>query len=326
MQGIYQKEKEKQHRAWTRLIKGIPNKLSLSMPKVIPTILTRLSDAWHFYEQIWYVPFIWSFTWYSYWILFDVVVMNKPLAQLNLLTCIGATASAILVLAGFPIARNIQKGVAFARTGFRSKPKVSFKNGVNEINRVFKPAVTVEEGEPTRDKSMLKRLFSSDGARRETGELSRLQAKVATLEQEKENLNSRLISAENELSLTKEQLKNALNPEHVKTLENRNLDLTTALQEPQVLQSSETGWTKPVIKSTQAKPQQPSSPTSSTLPSFERTCQNGTYGETDQCLVCPNLIECTYRRNKSSKSEVDNKSRAPRLSAEEMPLEEAVAS
>jgi hypothetical protein len=257
MQDIYQKEKrEKQRRAWTRLITAIPNKLlSLPMPKVIPTSLTRLTDAWNTYKQIWYVPFIWSFTWYSYWIIFDIVVRNKPLAQLNLLNCIGATTSAIFILAASPI----------------------------------------------RHKSMLKRLFSPDVAKRETRELSRLQAKVATLEQEKETLNSRLTSIENELSLTKEQLKNAPNPEYVKTLENRNRDLTTALQEPQALQSSDTGWTRPVTKSTQAKPQtqQPSSPVSSTLPSFDCPRQNGMHVETDQCLTCPNLIDCTYRRNKT---------------------------
>jgi hypothetical protein len=264
MQGIYQKEKrEKQRRAWTRLITGIPNKLlSLPMPKVILTILTRLSDVWHTYKQIWYVPFIWSFAWYSYWIIFDIAVWNKPLAQLNLLNCIGATTSAIFILAASPIRRRLQKGVVFAKTAFLSASK---------------------EREGTR-------------------ELSRLQTKVTTLEQEKETLNSRLISIGNELSFTKEQLKSAPTPEYVKTLENRNLDLTTTLQEPQALQSSDTGWTRRATKESQAKPQtqQPSSPVSSTLPSFDCPRQNGIYGGMDQCLICPNLIDCTYRRNKSS--------------------------
>jgi hypothetical protein len=100
------------------------------------------------------------------------------------------------------------------------------------------------------------------------------------------------------------------------------------LQEPQVLKSSHTGQTRRVTKLSQAKPQtqQPSSPASSTLPSFDCSSQNGVSGGMDQCLICANLIDCTYRRNKSSESEVGNKSRAPRLSVEVMPLEEAVAS
>jgi cell division septum initiation protein DivIVA len=220
MQGIYQKEKrEKQRRAWTMLISEIPNKLqSLPMPTVISTILTRLSDVWHTYRQIWYVPFIWSFAWYSYWIIHDIVVWNKPLAQLNMLNYVGATASAIFILAASPIRRRLQKGVVFAKT-----------------------TVTVEDGKPIRHKTMLKPLFLSDVSKREIEELARLQAKVikelarlqakvTTLEQEKETLNSRLVSIGNELSLTKEQLKNAPNPEYVKTLENKNRDLTTVLQ------------------------------------------------------------------------------------------------
>jgi len=119
MHDICQKGKrKKQHRAWTRRIRIIPNKLNLSlpMPKVIPTILTRFSDVWQTYKQIWYVPFIWSFTWYSYWIIFDSVVWNKPLAQFNLLNYIGATASAIFILVAPPIRRHLSKGVVFART------------------------------------------------------------------------------------------------------------------------------------------------------------------------------------------------------------------
>jgi cell shape-determining protein MreC len=222
-------KREKQHRAWIRRIRMIPNKLnlSLSMPKVI---LTRFSDVWQTYKQIWYVPFIWAFAWYSYWIIHDIVVWNKPFAQLNMLNYIGATTSAIFILAASPIRRRLQKGVVFAKTAFLSASKDTVKNIVNEINRVFKATVIVEDGKPIRHKSMLKRLFLSDVAKREIEELARLQAKVTTLEQEKETLNSRLISIRNELSLTKEQLKNAPNHECVKTLENKNRDLTTALQ------------------------------------------------------------------------------------------------
>jgi hypothetical protein len=262
MQGLYQKEKrEKPRRAWTRRITGIPSKLpSVPIPKVIPTILNRLNDIWHTYKQIWYVPFIWSFTWYSYWIIFDVAVWNRPLAQLNLWNCIGATTSAIFLLAASPFRRHLQKGVVFAKTAFLSASK------------------------------------EREGAR----ELSRLQAAVATLEQEKETLNSRLISIGNELLFTIEQPENVPNPEYLKTLENRNRDLTTTLQEPQALQSIDTGWTSHATKESQAKlqTQQPSSPVSSTLPSFDCPCPNGMYEGMDQCLICPNLIDCTYRKNK----------------------------
>lgn len=86
------------------------------MHKVIPTILTKLSDVWQTFKQIWYVPFICLFAWYSYWILYDGVVWKKPLAQLPLLNYIGAAASAIVVLTAPPIRRHLSKGVVFART------------------------------------------------------------------------------------------------------------------------------------------------------------------------------------------------------------------
>lgn len=192
MHDICQKGKrEKRHRAWT-----------------------MFDDVWQIYKQIWYAPFIWAFAWFSYWIIYDSVVLNKPFAELNLLNCIGATTSAIFILA------------AFWRRGGRSQVEMP------------------------------------------------------------------------------------------------------KLQKPQVLQSSNTGRTKRVIKSSQTKPliQQPSSRESQTLPSFDCSRQNGAFGGIDQCLICANLIDCTYRRNKLSELEVRNKSRAPRLFAEEMPVEKVVAS
>jgi hypothetical protein len=218
------------------------------MPKVIPTILTRFSDVWQTYKQIWYVPFIWSFMWYSYWIIFDSVIWNKPLAQFNLLNYIGATTSAIFVLAASPIRRRLQKGVVFAKTHLGRgihMASVLFRNQIKK--RISHAIVPLGDPKP---------------------------------------------------------------------------------QEPQVLQSSHTGRTKRVTESSQAKPrtQQLSSRVSQTLPSFDCSRQNGMSGGIDQCLICANLIDCTYRRNKSSESEVRNKSRAPRLFAEEMPVEKAVAS
>jgi hypothetical protein len=256
MQGIYQKEKREKHRAWTRLIRVIPNKLpSLPMPKVIPTILTRFSDVWQTYRQMWYVPFIWSFAWCSYWIIFDSVVWNKPLAQLNLLNYVGAAASAVFILAASPIRRRLQKGVVFVRT--------HLGRGLHRVSVLFRNKIR-------------KRLSHIAIRRRQ---------------------------------------------------ESSQVEKPT-LQEPQVLKSSHTGHARRVTKLSQAKPQtqQPSSPVSSTLPSFDCSSQNGVFGGMDQCLICANLIDCTYRRNKLSGSEVDNKSYAPSLSVEEIVVEEAVAS
>jgi hypothetical protein len=251
---VWQAYKQIWYRAWTRFMRMIPNKLnlSLSMPKVI---LTRFSDVWQAYKQIWYAPFIWAFAWYSYWIIYDSVVWNKPFAQLNMLNYIGATTSAIFILAASPIRRRLQKGVVFART--------HLGRGIQMASVLF-----------------------GNKIRKRTSHIA-LRHRQGPGQAEKPKL-----------------------------------------QEPQVLKSSHTGRTRRVTKSSQAKPQtqQPSSCVSSTLPSFDCSCQNGMSGGIDQCLICANLIDCTYRRNKPSELEVGNKSRAPRLSAEETPVEKVVAS
>jgi hypothetical protein len=293
MQDIYQKEKrEKQHRAWTRLIRVIPNKLNLSlpMPKVIPTILTKFDDVWQTYKQIWYVPFIWSFMWYSYWIIFDSVVWDKPLVQLNLLNCIGATTSAIFILVAPPIRRHLKKGVAFARTHLSKGTHITTALLENQI-------------------------------RKRISEKRISHAIIPLGNQIRKRISHAIVPLGNQIRKRTSHiaLRRGRGPSQVEK---------PKLQEQQVLKSSHTGRTRRVTKSSQAKPQtqQPSSPVTSTLPSFDCSRQNEMYGGIDQCLICANLIDCTYRRNKPSELEVGNKSRAPRLSVEVMPLEEAVAS
>ena len=113
----------------------LPNKLSLLMHKVIPTILIKLSDVWQTFKQIWYVPFICLFAWYSYWILYDGVVWKKPLAQLPLLNYIGAAASAIVVLTAPPIRRHLSKGVVFARTHLGKRTHIATALLGNQIRK-----------------------------------------------------------------------------------------------------------------------------------------------------------------------------------------------
>jgi hypothetical protein len=44
-------------------------------------------------KQIWYVPFFWALTWFTYWILHATVVLGTPLTQLNPIDLIGAAIS-----------------------------------------------------------------------------------------------------------------------------------------------------------------------------------------------------------------------------------------
>jgi hypothetical protein len=44
-------------------------------------------------KQIWYVPFFWALTWFTYWILRATIVLSTPLTQLNPIDLIGAAIS-----------------------------------------------------------------------------------------------------------------------------------------------------------------------------------------------------------------------------------------
>ena len=59
-------------------------------------------DIFLLYKQMWYVPFFWSLTWFLYWILRDVLILNMPLTQINPLDCGGAVISILVLLLATP--------------------------------------------------------------------------------------------------------------------------------------------------------------------------------------------------------------------------------
>lgn len=80
------------------------------LPALNQTLLglsNRLRDIWLLYKQIWYVPFIWSLTWYSFWILHGAIVLNKPLVQVNPMNYFGAIISIVALLLAVPSFRTL---------------------------------------------------------------------------------------------------------------------------------------------------------------------------------------------------------------------------
>ena len=55
-------------------------------------------EIWLFIKQVWYVPFIWSLAWFSYWIFHDIVVLSQPIIQVNKFNYIGVTISISAIL------------------------------------------------------------------------------------------------------------------------------------------------------------------------------------------------------------------------------------
>jgi hypothetical protein len=86
---------------------------SLTNPKAS---LTKYKEIWHFYKRTWYVPFIWSLTWYSYWILRDIAVWHKPLNQMNPTNCAGTIISIAFILSATQIGRGVRSAFVFVGT------------------------------------------------------------------------------------------------------------------------------------------------------------------------------------------------------------------
>jgi hypothetical protein len=68
-------------------------------------------------KQMWFVPFFWSLTWFSYWIIRDIFVLNTSLTQIKPLNLAGAVFSiSVLILATPRLGTSIRKKAILIRT------------------------------------------------------------------------------------------------------------------------------------------------------------------------------------------------------------------
>ncbi len=91
----------------SRAKKTFANEKLLTLNQIILGLSNRCRDIGLLYKQIWYVPFIWSLTWYSFWILHSAIVLNKPLVQGNPMNYFGAIISIVALLLAVPSFRTI---------------------------------------------------------------------------------------------------------------------------------------------------------------------------------------------------------------------------
>jgi hypothetical protein len=103
---------------------------NVKLPGLDQTILVlnnRFRDIWLVYKQIWYVPFIWSLSWFSFWILRDVVVLNKSLVEANPVNYFGAIISIVALLLTVPrFGTIIRKTFVLVGTRIGMKTKNAF--------------------------------------------------------------------------------------------------------------------------------------------------------------------------------------------------------
>src|SRR3990170_8240221 len=85
-----------------------------------------LKDAWGVYKRAWQVPFVWSLTYYLFWVARDIFVWKKSLWEGNYWNYVGIAVSVAALLAKTPPARRAIKatvalGAQFGTT-FRRIP------------------------------------------------------------------------------------------------------------------------------------------------------------------------------------------------------------
>jgi len=72
----------------------------------------KSKDIWLYVKQLWYIPFIWSLAWFSYWIFHEIIVLNQPLFQVDTLNCYGVAISILaLLIAGYIYGRSRKKQI-----------------------------------------------------------------------------------------------------------------------------------------------------------------------------------------------------------------------
>lgn len=86
--------------------KTFANEKLLALNQTILGLSNRCRNIGLLYKQIWYVPFIWSLTWYSFWILRSAIVLNEPLVQGNPVNYFGAIISIVALVLAVPSFRT----------------------------------------------------------------------------------------------------------------------------------------------------------------------------------------------------------------------------
>jgi hypothetical protein len=106
------------------------------------------------------MPFIWSFTWFMYWIIHDSVVLRKPLIQTSLVNLVGSIISVAVVIVGTGFGRKIKPLLILSFVKIKTSAKSFFPAGKIRIrNRVQ----TISSQNASRIKNTIK-VISANGS------------------------------------------------------------------------------------------------------------------------------------------------------------------
>ena len=113
----------------------------------------KYRDILSILKQMWFVPFFWSLTWFSYWIIRDILVLNASLTQVKPINLAGEAVSISVLLLVVPrlgtfirkksitlgtcLAINIKKAFVNARVRFSKTSIIThFHNAKNDTRPI----------------------------------------------------------------------------------------------------------------------------------------------------------------------------------------------
>jgi len=95
----------------------------LALNQTVANLKTKCQRAWLIIKQTWYIPFLWSLAWFSYWIFHSAIVLKAPFYGGNNLNYVGAAISiAALLIAGYNARRPIRKSIGITVHSLFRKP------------------------------------------------------------------------------------------------------------------------------------------------------------------------------------------------------------
>lgn len=124
--------------------KGLP-KASLSASKEDTSAFrNKCKHAWSFIKQVWYVPFIWSLAWFSYWIFQETIAIGQPLSQGSNLNFLGAAISVCALLIKGGISRKSDKKTVKSKKKAEMEEKIWLEDSKLPDEKAFEESTSWE--------------------------------------------------------------------------------------------------------------------------------------------------------------------------------------
>jgi hypothetical protein len=256
----------------------------LSLNQTLLGLGSKCKNIFLLCKQIWYVPFFWSLTWFSYWIIREILFLNRPLLQVTSLNFIGAGVSiSVLILATPRLGTTIrQKCINFGvRTGINIKKAFTRKNFHTKSDSKSIPYFKIKK--------------NIAGIQVETSKPLKPHIQYPSLSEKNEREASEQVEA-------RSQLLERAYPGSVSNSEQKNIESiqveTSKPQKPVIQRTSFVGKNeRDTLEQVEVKSQLGARAYSGSVSNSER--RQTSQEIASECLTCANLISCKHRRTDS---------------------------